>query len=168
MSICNFILAKVQVTQKYKSHGPTGCPWVSSALLATSGTACTHESAMESKDGVLIGQKGVKYGLQKPALAAKKPALAAQPVRKPAVFGADDSDEDFEAEVARVAEKKRTAQKVSAGYLAHQSLPAAPCCLTCTSFQHSRLSRTRVARRTLCCIPSSRAVPLCRAGAASL
>ncbi len=75
-----------------------------------------------SKDGSIIGQKGVQYGLQKPALAlgargglaagrgaAARPA-AARPVTN--VFGDDDSDDDVEAQVARQAEKKKAAAKV--------------------------------------------------------
>lgn len=76
-------------------------------------------------DGSLVGQAGVKYGLQlsgaalkqkQAAAAGRKPAAARPVARKGAaasVFGDDDdSDEDVEAQVARQADKKRSAAKV--------------------------------------------------------
>lgn len=63
-------------------------------------------------DGSLIGEKGVKYGLQKPAgLQARRPGPPAAAPR-PNIFGDDDSDEDIEAQVARQADRKRSAAKV--------------------------------------------------------
>eukprot|EP00955_Chlamydomonas_euryale_P110888 366028-Chlamydomonas_euryale.AAC.5 len=71
---------------------------------------------MDRKKGMLIGEKGVQYGLQLrrgpgSAAASAKPA---PPRPKPAnVFGAEsDSDEDVGAQVARQADKKRAAAKV--------------------------------------------------------
>ena len=62
---------------------------------------------MQSLDGSLIGQKGVKYGLQKPAGAP--PATKARPL---SVFGAEsDDEEDVGAQVMRQADKKRAAAK---------------------------------------------------------
>ena len=78
------------------------------ARIASSNTA----TMQRKPDGSLIGTKGVQYGLIKPGAAAKKPAPPAA-ARPPAVFG-DDSDEDVEAQVARQAEKKRSAAKVGA------------------------------------------------------
>lgn len=63
-------------------------------------------------DGSLIGHKGVQYGLIKPTGPAKKAALVAP--RPPNIFGDDDSDDDVEAQVARQADKKRSAAKVDA------------------------------------------------------
>jgi hypothetical protein len=64
----------------------------------------------------LIGQKGVKYGLQQPARRGPGGAAAPkQPISRPAanVFGADsDSDEGVEAQISRQADKKRAAAKV--------------------------------------------------------
>lgn len=78
-----------------------------------------NSAAMEGKTGMLIGEKGVKYGLQKPgpkkSVGLAQGAAAAKP--KPTnVFGADsDSDEDVGAQIARQAEKKRAAAKVRPG-----------------------------------------------------
>ncbi len=72
--------------------------------------------AGNEKPKLIIGTKGVQYGLQK--VAPKKPGLslaaAAPAARKPAnVFGDDDSEEeDVEKQIARQAEKKRAAAKV--------------------------------------------------------
>lgn len=78
----------------------------------------------EKPAGVLVGQKGVKYGLQK--VAPKKPGQLGM-AQKPAgnaprkltpgnVFGDDDSEEeDVEKQIARQAEKKRAAAKVGPG-----------------------------------------------------
>ncbi|PNH08508.1 Nuclear speckle splicing regulatory protein 1 [Tetrabaena socialis] len=73
---------------------------------------------MNKKPGVLIGHKGVQYGLQK---AGPKPgAPPAASGRKPAptnVFGDDDSEEEgVEAQIERQAEKKRAAAKVQQMY----------------------------------------------------
>mmetsp|Transcript_14263 Transcript_14263/g.41560 ORF Transcript_14263/g.41560 Transcript_14263/m.41560 type:complete len:352 (-) Transcript_14263:2205-3260(-) len=75
---------------------------------------------MDRKKGMLIGEKGVQYGLQLrrgpgSAAASAKPA---PPRPKPAnVFGAEsDSDEDVGAQVARQADKKRAAAKVQQVY----------------------------------------------------
>ena len=63
------------------------------------------------KKGMLVGEKGVKYGLQRPAAPAPK--------AKPSIFGADsDSEEDVGTQVARQADKKRAAAKVR-GMLMH-------------------------------------------------
>ncbi|KAG1670288.1 hypothetical protein FOA52_003638 [Chlamydomonas sp. UWO 241] len=73
--------------------------------------------AME-KPKMLVGEKGVKYGLQirGPATQAGAKKPAAVPVRKN-VFGADsDSEEDIETQIARQADKKRAAAKVQAQY----------------------------------------------------
>ncbi|EFJ43409.1 hypothetical protein VOLCADRAFT_96440 [Volvox carteri f. nagariensis] len=69
---------------------------------------------------MIIGQKGVQYGLQK--VVPKKPGLqaSASSQRKVApanVFGDDDSDEeDVERQIARQADKKRAAAKVQQVY----------------------------------------------------
>lgn len=58
----------------------------------------------------LVGEKGVKYGLQ-----TKKPAQPAAAVKRPIanVFGGDsDEEETVGAQIARQAEKKRAAAKV--------------------------------------------------------
>ncbi len=68
--------------------------------------------------GVIIGQKGTQYGLQK--VVPKKPGLQVAPgaQRKVAptnVFGDDDSEEeDVERQISRQADKKRAAAKVRA------------------------------------------------------
>ncbi|GLC36802.1 hypothetical protein PLESTB_000781500 [Pleodorina starrii] len=70
--------------------------------------------------GIIIGQKGVRYGLQK--VEPKKPGLQGTAVsqRKVAptnVFGNDDSEEeDVERQIARQADKKRAAAKVQQMY----------------------------------------------------
>lgn len=64
------------------------------------------------KPSLIIGQRGVQYGLQvrKAPGAAAKPAAA----RPAAVFGMDsDSDDDVGAQVARQAAKKQSDAKVS-------------------------------------------------------
>lgn len=65
------------------------------------------------QNNMVIGQKGVKYGLQLPAKAqAQKPA-AVKPQKPASVFGVDsDDEEDVATQVARQAEKKRAAVKV--------------------------------------------------------
>lgn len=75
---------------------------------------------MQNPNGALVGQKGVKYGLQKPGV--KKPPVASAPPKPLNIFGADDSDEDVEAEVARQAEKKRSAAKVPGACPSHTLL----------------------------------------------
>ncbi|GFR52864.1 hypothetical protein Agub_g15492, partial [Astrephomene gubernaculifera] len=73
--------------------------------------------------GLIIGQKGVQYGLQK--VAPKKPGAAARAAGSVAqrkavptnVFGDDDSEEeDVERQIARQADKKRAAAKVQQQY----------------------------------------------------
>lgn len=60
---------------------------------------------------MLIGQKGVKYGLQ--VRSAPKPAAA--PAKKRSVFGDEDSDEEgqdnVEQQIARQAARKQTDKK---------------------------------------------------------
>ena len=76
---------------------------------------------MQSNDGSLIGQAGVKYGLQKPAAIPSK----ARPL---SVFGADsDEEEDVGAQVIRQADKKRAAAK--ARPLAGQTVDHAVACM---------------------------------------
>lgn len=62
---------------------------------------------------MLIGQKGVKYGLTVP----KPKAKPAAPPPKKSVFGDDDSDEDAQAnveqQIARQAARKQTDKKAS-------------------------------------------------------
>lgn len=62
----------------------------------------------------IVGQTGIKYGLQKPGGApGGPPKKLAAPVRPANVFGDDsDDDEDVATQVARQAEKKRAAAKV--------------------------------------------------------
>ena len=68
---------------------------------------------MQTGDGSIVGQKGVKYGLQKPVV---KGAPAAQaPPRRPAaanIFGEESDEEDVETQIKRQADKKRAAAKV--------------------------------------------------------
>ena len=69
---------------------------------------------MQTQDGALIGQKGVKYGLQKPAAPRTGSLAAANKARPLNVFGADsDDEEDVGAQIMRQADKKRAAAKVS-------------------------------------------------------
>ncbi|KAG2427194.1 hypothetical protein HXX76_010912 [Chlamydomonas incerta] len=79
----------------------------------------------EKPAGILIGQKGVKYGLQKVApkkpgqlIGAPKPAANAPRKLTPGnVFGDNDSEEeDVEKQIARQADKKRAAAKVQQLY----------------------------------------------------
>lgn len=72
---------------------------------------------MKQGQGLLIVQKGVKYGLQAAAANRAQPAKApARPAAGAAnVFGMDSDDEDDVAtQVAKQAEKKRAAAKVCA------------------------------------------------------
>ncbi len=67
-----------------------------------------------SRPGMVVGQKGVKYGLQlrsdRQPPATKQPAAAARGL---AAFGVDsDSDEDVGAQVARQAARKVADSKV--------------------------------------------------------
>lgn len=66
---------------------------------------------MQRSSGVLVGQKGVKYGLQtRGPKGATQPAQAGKPI---AVFGDDsDSDNDVAAQVARQAATKHADVKV--------------------------------------------------------
>jgi hypothetical protein len=60
--------------------------------------------------GALVGHKGVKYGLQ-------RPASKAQPAGKEpssALWGDSDDDDDVGAQIMRQAEKKRQESKVGA------------------------------------------------------
>ena len=65
---------------------------------------------------MLIGQKGVKYGLD--VRGAKPKAKPTAPVQKRSVFGDEDSDEDagnnVEQQIARQAARKQTDKKVRA------------------------------------------------------
>jgi len=65
---------------------------------------------------MLIGQKGVKYGLTVPK---QKPKQAAAPPKKKSVFGEEDSDDDGQAnveqQIARQAARKQTDKKVGKG-----------------------------------------------------
>lgn len=60
---------------------------------------------------MIIGQKGVKYGLE-----VRKPNETAKAAeKKPSVFGDDDSGDDednVEAQIARQAERKKNDRKV--------------------------------------------------------
>ena len=71
----------------------------------------TSDLRMQTNDGAIIGQKGVKYGLQKPVLKAAggPPATARRPAN---VFGDESDEEDVEAQIKRQADKKRAAAKV--------------------------------------------------------
>lgn len=64
---------------------------------------------------MLIGQKGVKYGLQVRAPSNAKPAAPA--VKKRSVFGDEDSEEEaednVEQQIARQAARKQTDKKVN-------------------------------------------------------
>lgn len=84
------------------------------------GASISFQRAMSLKgelgDGSVIGQKGIKYGLQLPS-GAKKPlgkaASAKAAPTRPNVFGADsDSDDDVGGQISRQADKKRAAAKV--------------------------------------------------------
>ena len=76
---------------------------------------------MSNKEVPLIGTAGVKYGLQirQPPHAATKQRPTSvhptAPLRKN-VFGDDSDEEDVEAQVARQADKKKSAAKVAAIY----------------------------------------------------
>lgn len=66
---------------------------------------------MKMSNSMLIGQKGVKYGLQ--VRQPKKPSQT--PAKKPSIFEDDDSDEDqpnVEQQIARQASRKQTDKKV--------------------------------------------------------
>lgn len=77
----------------------------------------------DNKEGPIVGTSGVKYGLQirKPSHAATKQqhssnaSLPRAGIRSN-VFGDDSDEEDVETQVARQAEKKKNAAKVSAIY----------------------------------------------------
>lgn len=74
----------------------------------------------------VVGQKGVKYGLQKPTAKGPAAAAAAPPSRPLGnVFGAesDSDEEDVGKQVARQAEKKRAAAKVRTQELGAVGLP---------------------------------------------
>ena len=62
------------------------------------------------RKGPIVGQKGVKYGLQKPS--AARAAAAPPPKPANAFFGDSDSDEDVNQQIVRQAEKKRQETKV--------------------------------------------------------
>ena len=69
---------------------------------------------------MLIGQKGIKYGLTVPA--SKNKSATAKPAPKLAAFGDDDSDGEHEAvpqQLARQAASKRSNTKVLACSFAH-------------------------------------------------
>jgi coiled-coil domain-containing protein 55 len=76
----------------------------------------------EEKQGPIVGTSGVKYGLQirQPPFAKQqhRPSHAAHPQAgiRSNVFGDDSDEEDVESQVARQAEKKKSAAKVSAQY----------------------------------------------------
>ena len=65
---------------------------------------------------MLIGQKGVKYGLTVPKQKSKQ---AAAPSKKKSVFGEEYSDDDGQAnveqQIARQAARKQTDKKVGEG-----------------------------------------------------
>jgi hypothetical protein len=69
---------------------------------------------MQTGDGAIIGQKGVKYGLQKPVVKGSSAAQAPAPARRPAanIFGDESDEEDVETQIKRQADKKRAAAKV--------------------------------------------------------
>jgi coiled-coil domain-containing protein 55 len=69
---------------------------------------------MQSKDGTIVGQKGVKYGLQKPVTKGlAPPSSKSRPIN---IFGDDSDEEDVGVQVMRQADKKRAAAKVQAVY----------------------------------------------------
>lgn len=80
---------------------------------------------MQKPQGMLVGQKGVKYGLIT-RKDEKKPA--AKPAGRLAAFGGDsDSDEDnIEAQVARQAARKVADTKVSLSKLSVVTVQAVP------------------------------------------
>ena len=88
--------------------------------LASSSDAATNCAAINPAT-MLIGQKGVKYGLE--VRGAKPKAKPTAPVQKRSVFGDEDSDEDagnnVEQQIARQAARKQTDKKVGA--------PCGPC-----------------------------------------
>jgi hypothetical protein len=65
---------------------------------------------------MLIGQKGVKYGLDVRAPPGAKPAAKAALAKKPSVFGDNESDDDqeqnVEKQIARQAARKQSDKKV--------------------------------------------------------
>lgn len=71
----------------------------------------------QQKNGMILGSKGVQYGLQLPAGAPSSskrsgPPKVAAPVR-PNIFGVDSDDEEtVGSQLARQADKKRAAVKV--------------------------------------------------------
>lgn len=76
---------------------------------------------------MLVGQKGVKYGLNVRQPAGAKPA---PPPKKRSVFGDEDSEEEeqggVEAQIARQAARKQSDKKVGS---AAESVAAAACSL---------------------------------------
>ena len=82
---------------------------------------CGHQFFSHHISTMLIGQKGVKYGLD--VRGAKPKAKPTAPVQKRSVFGDEDSDEDagnnVEQQIARQAARKQTDKKVRA--------PCGPC-----------------------------------------
>ncbi len=87
------------------------------ALIAISGTRSDRvDSAMQnSQDGAIVGQKGVRYGLQirNPG---PKPQQAKPKAGSTNVFGEDSDEDDVGQQVMRQADKKRAAAKVQAQY----------------------------------------------------
>lgn len=78
----------------------------------------TRKGMSKQHSGVIVGQKGVQYGLQKvvPKKSGAQPASAPRKVAPANVFGNDDSEEeDVERQIARQADKKRAAAKVGRG-----------------------------------------------------
>jgi hypothetical protein len=77
---------------------------------------CGHQFCSHHISTMLIGQKGVKYGLD--VRGAKPKAKPTAPVQKRSVFGDEDSDEDagnnVEQQIARQAARKQTDKKVRA------------------------------------------------------
>lgn len=74
------------------------------------------KSMAQQKNGMILGSKGVQYGLQLPAGAPSNkrsgPAKVAAHVR-PNIFGVDSDDEEtVGSQLARQADKKRAAVKV--------------------------------------------------------
>ena len=66
------------------------------------------QAAMDLRKGPIVGQKGVKYGLQKPGA---RPAPQQAP-KAAAIFGDDSDDDDVGQQIMRQAERKRQESKV--------------------------------------------------------